>query len=155
MTELDNLLMAALNAEVKAEEFYASASSRAQSQAGKILFKELADFEHGHYERVKKIIDSRKKGRKLDSYTPKKMKAIKPEVKGEFEPNKDEIVDVLTLGIKAEKEAQERYNKIAKKIEDPKGREIFTTLAEDEKRHHDLLEMQFFQMSNKGVIIWE
>ena len=155
MTELDSLLMAAMDAEIKAKEFYTNASSKAQSQAGKIFFKELADFEQGHYDRVKKIIESRKKGIKLEAYMPKKMKNIKSEVKGEFEPNKDEIVEVLNLGIKAEKEAQDRYDAIVKKIDDPKGKEIFTTLAEDERRHHGLLETQYYQMSNKGTIIWE
>jgi rubrerythrin len=53
MNDIDNLLREAMNAEIKAEEFYADASSRAQSQTGKQFFKELADFEHHHYEKVK------------------------------------------------------------------------------------------------------
>jgi rubrerythrin len=59
------------------------------------------------------------------------------------------------MGITAEKEAQERYIKIAKNLSDPEGIEIFEELAEDERRHHDLLEAQYYQISNKGTIIWE
>ena len=83
------------------------------------------------------------------------MPTVKSEVQGEFEPNKQEVADILTLGIKAEKEAQERYKKIAESIDDPEGKEIFNNLAEDERRHHDNLEAQFYQISNKGIIIWE
>ena len=154
--KVDDLLFEAMNAEVKAKEFYADASNKAQSQAGKKFFQELADFEAKHYEHVKSIIESRNKGEKLNLLKLEEdIPTIKPEVKGEFEPNKDEIVDVLTLGIKAEKEAQTRYNKIADQIDDPAGKEIFKELAEDERRHHDLLEAQFYQISNKGTIIWE
>jgi rubrerythrin len=156
MNNIDNLLLEAMNAETKAEEFYANASSKAQSQAGKRFFKELADFEHHHYEKVKGIIESKKKGGTYQSTSQKPtLKDIKPEVAGEFEPNKDEIVEVLTLGINAEKDAQERYKKIATNLSDPEGKEIFEELAEDERRHHDLLEAQYYQMSNKGTIIWE
>jgi rubrerythrin len=156
MNNIADLLVEAMNAEVKAEEFYATASSKAQSQAGKQFFKELADFEHHHYEKLKGIIESRKKGAKLQFASQKPtFRNIKPEVEGEFEPNKDEIVEVLTLGIKAEKQAQERYTKIAENLSDPEDQEIFEDLAEDERRHHDLLEAQYYQISNKGTIIWE
>lgn len=153
---VDDLLVAAMNAEVEAQKFYKNASEKAQSTVGRQFFQELADFENGHYERVKKIIESRSKGRKLESYKPHIItKKIKPEVEGEFEANKDEIVEVLTRGIKAEKEAQDRYNKIAEYMDDPEGKEIFKGLAEDERRHHDLLEAQYYQISNTGTIIWE
>jgi peroxiredoxin/rubrerythrin len=156
MNNMNELLSEAMNAEIKAKEFYESASAKAQSQAGKTFFKELAEFEQNHYEKVKKIIESRNKGIKLEFYKPMQIpKSVKPEVEGEFEPNKSEIADVLTLGIKAEKAAQDRYNKIADQLDSPEDKDIFKNLAEDERRHHDLLEAQFYQISNKGTIIWE
>ncbi len=156
MNNTDDLLKEAMNAEVKAKEFYLNAAEKAQSQAGKKFFKELADFEQNHYERVKKIIESRNNGIQLEATEPaQEMPTVQSEVQGEFEPNKHEVADILTLGIKAEKEAQERYKKIAESIDDPEGKEIFNNLAEDERRHHDNLEAQFYQISNKGIIIWE
>lgn len=156
MNNIDDLLKEAMNAELKAKEFYLNAAEKAQSQAGKKFFKELADFEQNHYERVKKIIESRNKSIQLETTEPtQEMPTVKSEVQGEFEPNKQEVADILTLGIKAEKEAQERYKKIAESIDDPEEKEIFNNLAEDERRHHDNLEAQFYQISNKGIIIWE
>ncbi len=152
---IDDLLVEAMNSEIEAETFYAKAADKAQSEAGKKLFSELANFEHNHFERVKTIVESRNKGTKIDiPAAHPELPEIKPELKGEFEPNKDEIVELLTLGIKAEKEAQRRYTEIAAQLDDAEGKEIFASLAEDERRHHDLLEAQYYHMSNKGTIIW-
>lgn len=154
--DIDELLLSALGAELMAMEFYSSAAQKAQSSAGKNLFRELADFEHSHYEHVKEIIEARQKGKTLTlpAISPFD-KVMKPEVAGEFEPNKDEIIDVLNLGIKAEREAQARYKKIANQIKDKKTKEIFINLSEDERRHLNLLENEYYQLSNKGTIIWE
>jgi rubrerythrin len=152
---VDDLLVDAMNSEIEAETFYAKAADKAHSEAGKKLFSELANFEHNHFERVKTIIESRTSGTKMDlPAAHPKLPDIKPELEGEFEPNKDEIVELLTLGIKAEKEAQHRYIEIAAQLDDPEGKEIFSSLAEDERRHHALLEAQYYHMSNKGTIIW-
>ena len=96
---LDDLLVEAMDSEIKAKEFYESASEKAQSQAGKKLFKELAEFEQNHYNRVKKIIESRSQGCKLSFEHDSNISKARSEVEGEVEPNKDEIVNVLTLAI--------------------------------------------------------
>ena len=156
MDKIDDLLVEAMNAEAKAQAFYRDASSKAQSQAGKKLFKELADFEGRHYERVKKIIETRNQGNALTkSSGPDLMPDVKSEIEGEVEPNKDEIVDVLNLAIAAEKDAQAKYRQIADMIDDTDSKAIFSDLAEEEHKHQRILEDQFYHMSNKGMIIWE
>ena len=150
---LDKLLIDAMNAEAKAREFYTDAAQKAASGAGKNLFKELADFEQGHYDRLKKIIEARTKGMKIEAPTTQEI-PVKSEVEGEFEPNKDEITKVLTLGIEAEKKAQAKYLEIAKMFDDDQSKNIFNNMAEEERKHQKILEDQFFHMSNKGRIIW-
>ena len=156
MSKIDDLLNEAMNAEAKAQTFYTDASNKAQSQAGKKLFKELADFEGKHYERLKGIIDTRNQGNVLKaSPAPDLMQDVKSEIEGEVEPNKDEIVDVINIAIAAEKDAQLKYREIAEMIEEPEGKAIFNNLAEEEYKHQRILEDQFYHMSNKGTIIWE
>ena len=155
MSEIDNLLVEALNSELEAKKFYNDASEKAKSQAGKNLFRELADFEHNHYERVKKIIESRSNQIDIKSENVQDVKKINSEIEGEFEPNKDEIVTVINMAIDAEKKAQERYSKIAEMIEDNESKIIFQNLALDEKNHQRILEDEFYHLSNKGTIIWE
>lgn len=154
MINVDNLLVEAMNAEIKAREFYVDASQKAQSPSGKQFFKELADFEQGHYERVKLVIETRTAGKPFETYEPTHIPAIDAEIKGEIEPNKDEIVDVINLAIQAEKDAQERYKKIADALDDQTAKALFEGLAEEESKHQRLLEDQFYHMSNKGTIIW-
>ncbi|UCC11942.1 MAG: ferritin family protein [candidate division WOR-3 bacterium] len=154
MINVDTLLVDAMNAEIKAKEFYLDASQKAQSPSGKQFFKELADFEQRHYERVKNIIESRKAGQQFDTYEPPHIPMIDAEIKGEVEPNKDEIVDVINLAIQAEKDAQKRYENIAQALDDQEAKKLFEGLAEEENKHQRLLEDQFYHMSNKGTIIW-
>lgn len=151
--KLDGLLMDALNAEAKAREFYRDAAQKAASNAGKSLFTELADFEQGHYDRLKTIIEARSKGMKIET-PPAEDIHVKSEVEGEFEPNKEEMTKVLTLGIEAEKKAQAKYMEIAQMFDDAESKNIFSDMAEEERKHQKILEDQFFHMSNKGKIIW-
>ena len=132
---INDLLNDALNSEIKAKEFYENASDKAQSQAGKKFFKEMADFEQNHYTRVKKVIESLNQGTKIESLeTHPDSPTIRSEVEGEFEPNKEEIVNVINLAIEAEKNAQERYRKIADMLTNEEEKNIFNNLANDEKK---------------------
>jgi len=156
MADLDDLLIEAMNKELEAKNFYNKAASKAQSKAGKNLFKELASFEQNHYNKVKKIIESRNKDIDITvNSEAQDILSIKSEVEGEFEPNKDEIATVINLAIDAEIKAQERYNKIAKLMNDSEGKKIFQNLAQDERNHQRILEDEFYHLSNKGTIIWE
>jgi rubrerythrin len=154
MINVDNLLVDAMNAETKAREFYLNASQKAQSPTGKQFFKELADFEQGHYERVKQVIETRTAGKQVEACEPAHIPVIGSEIKGEVEPNKDEIVDVINRAIQAEKDAQERYKNIANALDNHTTKALFEGLAEEEGKHQRLLEDQFYHMSNKGIIIW-
>lgn len=151
--KLDSLLMDALNAEAKAREFYSDAAKKAASKAGKSLFTELAEFEQGHYDRLQRIIEARTKGLKIETPHAEEIH-VKSEVEGEFEPNKDEITRVLTIGIEAEKNAQAKYLEIAKMFEDAESRDIFNNMAEEERKHQNILEDQFYRMTNEGKMIW-
>jgi len=156
MSDLDNLLIEAMKSELEAKKFYTDAAVKAQSQAGKKLFKELAEFEQNHYERVKNIIESRTNN--MEIQTPEVTTqdiSIKPEIEGEIESNKDEIITVLNMAIDAEFKAQERYRKIASLFDDEESKKIFFNLSQDERNHQRILEDEIYQLSNKGTIIWE
>jgi rubrerythrin len=155
MSILDNLLVEAMNSEIEAKNFYNDASKKAQSQAGKKLFRELAEFEQNHYNRVKKIIESHNGRLEFEKpRTKKDIPTIRSEVEGEYEPNKDEIVTIINLAIDAEKKAQERYSKIAEMLDEDESKKIFNDLAQDERNHQRILEDEFYQLSNKGTIVW-
>ena len=156
MSDLDNLLNEAMKSELEAKNFYIDASKKAQSQAGRKLFKELAEFEQNHYERVKSIIESRTKNMEIQiTNVVTQDISIKSEIEGEFESNKDEIITVLNMAIDAEIKAQERYERIADLFDDEKSKKIFFNMSLDERNHQRILEDEIYQLSNKGTIIWE
>ena len=153
---IKDVIIEAMNSEIKAKKFYLDASSKAQSKAGKILFKELADFEENHYNRVKKIIENLTENEKIScDELCQEIPSVQSEIEGELEPNKDVIIDILDLAIKSEKEACQRYERIAEMIDDEEGKKIFNVLANEERNHQKILEDEIYQISNKGVIIWE
>ena len=154
--DLIGLLKEALNSELKAKEFYEDAYEKAESETGKKLFLELAEFEENHYKKVKSIIESRIKGKGIKDIeiSSKKIK-INSEIEGVFEPNKDEIIDIIYLAIESEKKAQTIYRKISKLFAYDEGKKIFDKLAHDEINHQKILEDELYQLSNKGTIIWD
>jgi len=154
--DLNDLLKEALNSELKAKEFYEDANRKAKSETGKKLFLELAEFEKNHYDKVKKIIESRTDGEIIkDTFNQSKKIKINSEIEGVFEPNKDEIIDIIYLAIESEKKAHERYRKISKMFDDTEAKRIFENLAQDEINHQKILEDELYQLSNKGTIIWD
>ena len=156
METIEELLNEALNSERKAKEFYLSAASKARSSAGKQFFQELAEFEQNHYDRVQHVITAKLNNQNITAqHTQANTPAYRSEIKGEIEPNKDEIVSVINLAIEAEKEAQERYRTIATKLTNETEKSIFQELANEERNHQKILEDQFYHISNTGTIIWE
>jgi rubrerythrin len=154
--DVDDLLIEAMDSEIKSKQFYKEASMKAKSQAGKKLFQELAEFEQNHYERIKAIIESRNQGLEIkDSVQGHTTHAIRAEIEGEIEANKDEVITEIHLAIESEKNAQLRYQRIAEIIDDDEGKQIFKRFVEEERNHQKILEDQFYHISNKGTIVWE
>lgn len=152
---IDELLIVALESELLASRFYKDAVKKAESSTARRFFKELAEYEMKHYDNIREIIEKRESNKKIKKLNVERIKEkIKPEIKGEFEPNKSEIADVLSIAIEAEKKAYERYRKLAEKIDDEEGKKIFEALAGEERKHQRILEDEFYNISNKGMIIW-
>ena len=153
--KIHELLVDAMNGEIEARNFYSRAAQKAESKSGQSFFTELSDFEQKHYEKIREIIENLQKEANLGSYDmPVIDRTVNPELSGELEPNKDEIEEILSLAIRSEQKARDRYLNIAAMMDDQHGKTIFNNLADDERRHHDLLEAQYYQISNKGTIIW-
>jgi len=152
---IDDFLLAALNGELAAKRFYENAAAKSESEAGRRLFRELADFEQAHFDHIKKILESRNAGRSfaLTDAVEAESKAASP-AEGELEPNKKGVVEAMIMAIDAEKTARARYDRIAAMLSDPKEKAIFEDLANSERVHQKILEDQFYQLSNEGTISW-
>lgn len=150
----DDFLLEALNVELLASTFYKKASLKAESDMGKRFFAGMAKFELNHFNYIKNIIESRNKGMHLEIPDDEEVLAIIAGAQGEVESNNDEIERIMIMAIAAEENAQNRYQDIANKLDDPLEKEIFVRFACEEKKHQMLLEAQLNTLRTEGTIYW-
>ena len=149
----------AMETELKANKFYSDAVSRASNARGKDLFKQLAEFELSHYQKLEKLRHSLEKEGKFVEYRGTSFEVFKSsgpsEAAGNIEQNKDDVLQILSMAIDLETKANERYRKMADETSDPTGKEMFLKLADEETLHRRILSDEFYQISNQGgVWIW-
>jgi len=156
---LEEALDIALEAELKAQAFYAQAAIEVQDPQGRDLLSRLAAFEQYHYQKLSELSDSlRHKGAFIE-YETRTVAQFDPlrdggEAGGTLlEALKDEAA-ILGKAIENEKIAGERYRALAAETADPTGQAMFKDLANEEQMHQRILEDEFFSLSNKGVWGW-
>jgi len=141
----------AIEAELKANQFYLDATTKVSNEKGKNLLQQLADFEQNHYEKLKELKTSlqEKSGYIEYSGTDFSPFSVSSEVSGKIETNKDDVLSILNLAIDAEQKASQHYKKMATMTNDPQGKTMFLKLAEEETLHRRILSDEFYQITNK------
>jgi rubrerythrin len=156
---LEEALDIAMDAELKAQAFYAQAAVEVQDPRGRDLLGRLAAFEQYHYQKLSELAQSLKADGQYVAYETRAIEQFAPLAGGgetagtklgglEGEPS------VLSKAIENEKIAGERYKALAEQTADPKGKSMFQNLANEEKTHQRILEDEFFSLSNQGVWGW-
>jgi rubrerythrin len=156
---LEEALDIAMEAELKAQAFYAQAALMVQDRQGRDLLARLAAFEQYHYQKLAELAASLQADGQFIDYEIHAIAAFDPlvaagEVAGTVLDEVGEQVDILTKAIATEKTAEERYRALAEKTEDAAGRTMFQNLAYEERLHQRILEDEFFSLSNKGTWAW-
>ena len=146
----------AMDAELKANEFYLNALKKVSNDRGKNLLQQLANFEQNHYDKLNELKASLIRNGEYIEYTGTKFLKFKQnrsiEISKKIEVNKDGILEILAIAIDAEAKAHEHYNKMADETSDTKGKEMFQKLAEEETLHRRILSDEFYQLNNHGGI---
>jgi rubrerythrin len=63
-------------------------------------------------------------------------------------------MDALKIAIREEKKAQVHYRSLAGLTKDPRGRDMYNRLAEEEALHERLLNDQYYSLHNTGIWSW-
>jgi rubrerythrin len=156
---LEEALDIALDAELKAQAFYARAAVEIQDPRGRDLLSRLAAFEAYHHQRLAELAQSLQEGGQFIEYETRSIEQFAPVLAGgetagtELQGLKDEVA-ILTKAIDNEKVAGERYRVLAEDTTDAAGRKMFRDLANEERMHERILEDEFFSLSNQGVWSW-
>lgn len=158
MTNVDlNLMDAiqmAMEAEQKAATFYDDAAQKTANPLGRELFKQLADFERYHYAKLAGLEKSLRNQGAFIEYPGKELTLAAPaEVDGK-EANKMGVLEIITLAIQAEREAENRYIALAQQTSDPTGQSMFQKLAEEEHNHYRILSDEYYNLNNRGLWVW-
>lgn len=149
----------AMEAEAKANKFYADSAKKVTSEQGKNLLKQLADFEQNHYNKLNELKTSLEKEGKFIKYEGTQFKTFKieigPEASRKIEPNKQDVLDILGMAIEAESKAHQHYQRMAGETKDKNGKAMFQKLAEEETMHRRILSDEFYQIASSGGLwVW-
>lgn len=149
----------AMEAELKAQAFYAQAAAEVRDPRGRDLLGRLAAFEQYHYQKLLDLSRSLQADGSFIPYEPRTVDQFMPligqgETAGTLLDQLKSEADILGKAIENEKLAGERYRTLAEETTDPMGRDMFRQLAGEEMVHQRILEDEFFSLSNKGVWGW-
>lgn len=149
----------AMEAEAKANKFYADSAQKVTSEQGKNLLKQLADFEQNHFNKLNNLKKSLEKEGKFIKYEGTQFKTFKietaPEASRNIEQHKEDVLDILGMAIEAESKAHQHYKRMAGETKDKNGKEMFLKLADEETLHRRILSDEFYQIANSGGMwIW-
>lgn len=156
---LEEAIAMAMEAELKAGQFYSTAALFVEDERGRDLLGRLAAFEEHHYQKLAELARSLNEGRGFVEYQARLLSQFVPKVVlaetagAEMEGMKDQA-GVLSRAIEQEKIAGARYGVLAEQTEDPAGQRMFRQLVEEERLHQRVLEDEFFSLSNQGVWSW-
>jgi rubrerythrin len=156
---LEDALTIAMDAEIKARDFYARAAAEVQDPAGRDLLGRLASFEQYHYDKLFDLAQSLHEDGAFVEYESRTLEQFVPwdgsgEAASASLAESGDIANVLSLAIENEKTAGERYRSLAEDTADPKGHAMFRDLAREEATHQRVLEDEFYSISNQGSWGW-
>ena len=155
---MEEALLIAIEAELKAQAFYAQAASWVQDLHGRDLLGRLAAFEQHHYQKLTELVRSLQSGGQFIAYEPHTIDQFAPlaagEAAGALQEGMENEAGILGQAIQMEKLAGERYRVLGDGTTDPAGQTMFRRLAGEELVHQRILEDEFFSLSNRGVWGW-
>ena len=156
---LEEALDIAMDAELKAQAFYAQAAVEIQDPQGRDLLGRLAAFEQHHYQKLAELARSLQEKGQFIEYETRTVDQFMPligrgETAGSFLEQMQDAPGILSKAIENEKLAGERYRVLAAETVDPTGQDMFRKLANEEQIHQRILEDEFFSLSNQGTWGW-
>lgn len=146
----------AMEAEKEAYQTYSKAAKMTKNPRGKDMFQQLSEFEMNHYQKLKGLLKSLEEKGEWILYEGTGLKRKKIPLKTEKLKGQEQLTDLdaLKIAIREEKKAQAYYRSLAELTKDPRGKEMYKRLADEEALHEKLLNDQYYSLHNTGVWSW-
>jgi rubrerythrin len=146
----------AMEAEKEAYQTYSRAAKKTVDPKGRDMFQQLSEFEMNHYQKLKDLLKSLQEEGEWILYegTSLKKKFIPLKMKKPKGQEQLTDMDALKIAIREEKKAQAYYRSLAELAKDPRGRDMYKRLANEEALHEKLLNDQYYSLQNTGLWSW-
>lgn len=150
-TTLLDAITLAKEIELKASHNYLDAALKTSNPKGIALFRNLADFERGHYDALIKMENALRAREAFKGY-----KVINIPVQGwkfddsEIELNKLELIEIIDLALENEDIAEKAYTSLMEKTDNADARDLFSKLAAEERFHTRVLKAARTSLKQTG-----
>jgi rubrerythrin len=139
-----NALEVALNNEIREREFYLKNAGRTRNSLGKAMFKQIADDELEHYERLKQLHEKWEKKEKWPATVPLQVKdTLVKEILVGFIEKVDQTakgdaddLDAVKTALDFEAKGAKFYAELRDSVSDPKEKAFFDLLSKMENEHY-------------------
>ena len=148
-------LKLAAHKEQDARKFYLESAKRVSDACGREMFKSLADEESNHLKMVQRQYESLSGGKGwvefAETAAAAKFRLLKSRksLKQPVESSTSEA-DALLLAIQMENDSYDLYAQQAKAVSGEAGKQMYRYLAQAERRHFDLLMLNYEHMITTG-----
>lgn len=146
----------AMKVELQGKAYYEDLAARAEPPWFKAIFTGLAADEQKHYEALRALKEGKQWGM-AESHALEYARSVFADLIG----NRDlvsglgETIDAYRLALKVEADSVRMYEEMAKKEEDPATMQLLLTIANEEKKHYNIVEnICDFIMRPKYYLEW-
>jgi len=150
------IVKTAMEAEKDAYQAYAKAAKKTNNPKGRDMFQQLSEFEMNHYQKLKELLKSLQEQGEWILYEGTSLRKKTISLKTQKSKGQDSLsdMDALTMAVREEKKAQAYYRSMADLTSDPRGRDMYKRLANEEALHEKLLNDQYYSIHNTGLWSW-
>jgi rubrerythrin len=143
-SERINALELALNNEKNEREFYLEHAKRTKNPLGRTMFREIADDELEHYERLKELHEKWEKSQKWPESVPlvvkqtnvgNMLKNILKQLDGKEETDND-YLKAVEIAAEFESKGMNFYAQLRDGVSDPREKAFFELLSGIEREHY-------------------
>jgi rubrerythrin/predicted RNA-binding Zn-ribbon protein involved in translation (DUF1610 family) len=146
----------AMEAEKNAYQTYSKAAKKTKNPKGRDMFQQLSEFEMNHYHKLQGLLKSLQEKGEWILYSGTSLKKKTIPLKAEKAKGQEQLTDMdaLKMAIREEKKTQGYYRSMAELARDPRGRDMYKRLADEEALHEKVLNDQYYSLHNTGVWSW-
>ncbi len=146
----------AMEAEKNAYQAYSKAAKNTKNPKGRDMFQQLSEFEMNHFQKLKALLKSLQEKGEWILYEGTHLHKKKIPLKTKTPQGRDALTDLdaLKIAVREEKKAQTYYRSMAELTRDPRGKDMYKRLAQEEALHETLLNDQYYSLHNTGIWSW-